>query len=88
MRTEVWSFETIPECATLKPASGFVDRKSIVAHTLQMRKTRKTAKAKPFDAAKYVDSPEMIAAYLNEALEFKTHLPSLLPSARLPALAA
>ena len=27
------------------------------------------AKAKPFDAAEYLDSPEMIAAYLNEALE-------------------
>lgn len=26
-------------------------------------------KAKPFDAADYLDSPEMIAAYLNEALE-------------------
>ena len=25
--------------------------------------------AKPFDAAEYLDSPEMIAAYLNEALE-------------------
>jgi probable addiction module antidote protein len=27
------------------------------------------AKAKPFDAAEYIDSPEMIAAYLNEVLE-------------------
>jgi probable addiction module antidote protein len=27
------------------------------------------AKAKPFDVAEYLDSPEMIAAYLNEALE-------------------
>jgi probable addiction module antidote protein len=27
------------------------------------------AKAKPFDAAEYLDSPEMIAAYLTEALE-------------------
>jgi hypothetical protein len=27
------------------------------------------AKAKPFDAAQYLDSPEMIAAYLNEAFE-------------------
>jgi probable addiction module antidote protein len=27
------------------------------------------AEAKPFDAAEYLDSPEMIAAYLNEALE-------------------
>ena len=27
------------------------------------------AKAKPFDAAEYLDSSEMIAAYLNEALE-------------------
>lgn len=27
------------------------------------------AKAQPFDAAEYLDSPEMIAAYLNEALE-------------------
>jgi len=27
------------------------------------------AKGKPFDAAEYLDSPEMIAAYLNEALE-------------------
>jgi probable addiction module antidote protein len=27
------------------------------------------AKAKPFDAAEYLDSREMIAAYLNEALE-------------------
>ena len=27
------------------------------------------AKAKPFDAAEYLDSPEMIAAYINEALE-------------------
>ena len=27
------------------------------------------AKAKPFDAVEYLDSPEMIAAYLNEALE-------------------
>ncbi|MEH2622382.1 putative addiction module antidote protein [Bradyrhizobium sp. AZCC 1719] len=27
------------------------------------------AKAKPFDAAEYLDSPEMIAAYLNEAFE-------------------
>ncbi len=26
-------------------------------------------KAKPFDAAEYLDSPEMIAAYLTEALE-------------------
>jgi probable addiction module antidote protein len=26
-------------------------------------------KAKPFDAAEYLDSPEMIAAYINEALE-------------------
>jgi probable addiction module antidote protein len=25
------------------------------------------AEAKPFDAAEYLDSPEMIAAYLNEA---------------------
>ena len=27
------------------------------------------AKAKPFDAAEYLESPEMIAAYLTEALE-------------------
>jgi len=27
------------------------------------------AEAKPFDAAEYLDSPEMISAYLNEALE-------------------
>jgi probable addiction module antidote protein len=27
------------------------------------------ARAKPFDAAEYLDSPEMIAAYLTEALE-------------------
>jgi probable addiction module antidote protein len=27
------------------------------------------AKAKPFDAAEYLDSPEMIAAYLTEALD-------------------
>lgn len=27
------------------------------------------AEAKPFDAAEYLDSPEMIAAYLNEAFE-------------------
>ena len=27
------------------------------------------AKAKPFDPAEYLDSPEMIAAYLTEALE-------------------
>jgi probable addiction module antidote protein len=27
------------------------------------------AKAKPFDAAEYLDSPEMIAAYITEALE-------------------
>jgi probable addiction module antidote protein len=27
------------------------------------------AKARPFDAAEYLDSPEMIAAYLTEALE-------------------
>jgi probable addiction module antidote protein len=27
------------------------------------------AKAKPFDAAEYLDSPEMIAAYLTEAFE-------------------
>ena len=27
------------------------------------------AKAKPFDAAEYLDSPELIAAYLTEALE-------------------
>ncbi|WP_375293178.1 DNA-binding protein [Bradyrhizobium sp. sGM-13] len=27
------------------------------------------ANAKPFDAAEYLDSPEMIAAYLNEASE-------------------
>ncbi|WP_235782899.1 addiction module antidote protein [Bradyrhizobium murdochi] len=27
------------------------------------------AKAIPFDAAEYLDSPEMIAAYLNEAFE-------------------
>jgi probable addiction module antidote protein len=27
------------------------------------------AKALPFDAAEYLDSPEMVAAYLNEALE-------------------
>ncbi len=27
------------------------------------------AKALPFDAAEYLDSPEMIAAYLNEAFE-------------------
>lgn len=27
------------------------------------------AKAKPFDAAEYLDNPEMIAAYLTEALE-------------------
>jgi len=27
------------------------------------------AKAKPFDVAEYLDSPEMIAAYLNEAFE-------------------
>ncbi len=27
------------------------------------------AKAKPFDAADYLDSPEMIAAYLTEAFE-------------------
>ena len=67
--SEVWSFEPSRNDATLKPASGFVDRKSIVAHTLQMPKTRKTAKAKPFDAAEYLDSPEMIAAYLNEAFE-------------------
>ena len=26
------------------------------------------AKAEPFDAAEYLDSPEMIAAYINEAL--------------------
>ena len=26
-------------------------------------------KTKPFDAAEYLDSPEMIAAYLNEAFE-------------------
>jgi len=29
------------------------------------------AKAKPFDAAEYLDSPEMIAAYLTEAFESK-----------------
>ena len=29
------------------------------------------AKTKPFDAAEYLDSPEMIAAYLSEA--FETH---------------
>jgi hypothetical protein len=46
------------------------------------------AKAKPFDAAEYLDSPEMIAAYINEASNPKTHLPSLSPSARLPARAA
>jgi probable addiction module antidote protein len=27
------------------------------------------AKARPFDAAEYLDSPEMIAAYLTEAFE-------------------
>ena len=27
------------------------------------------AKAKPFDVAEYLNSPEMIAAYINEALE-------------------
>ena len=27
------------------------------------------AKTRPFDAAKYLDSPEAIAAYLSEALE-------------------
>lgn len=29
------------------------------------------AKALPFDAAEYLDSPEMIAAYLNEAFELE-----------------
>ena len=43
------------------------------------------AKARPFDAAEYLDSPEMIAAYINEALDLKTHRSSLLPSVRLPA---
>ena len=31
------------------------------------------AKAKPFDAAEYLDSPEMIAAYINEA-DRKSHV--------------
>ena len=42
------------------------------------------AEAKPFDAAEYLDSPEMIAAYLNEALNPKTHLQSPSPSATIP----
>ncbi len=32
------------------------------------------AKATPFDAADYLDSPEMIAAYLNEAFESGDHV--------------
>lgn len=32
------------------------------------------AKAKPFDAAEYLDSPEMIAAYLNEAADSEDEL--------------
>lgn len=32
------------------------------------------AKATPFDAAEYLDSPEMIAAYLNEAFESGDHV--------------
>lgn len=31
-------------------------------------------KATPFDAAEYLDSPEMIAAYLNEAFESGDHI--------------
>ena len=46
------------------------------------------AKAKPFDAAEYLDSPDMIAAYLNEAFESEDALPSRLPSARVLAPAA
>ncbi|PYV29219.1 MAG: putative addiction module antidote protein [Acidobacteria bacterium] len=34
-----------------------------------MRTIKRTSRAKPFDAAEYLDSPEMIAAYINEALE-------------------
>ena len=56
------------------------DKKASVAYALQMPTIKRTdefsnwlrtemAKAKPFDAAEYLDSPEMIAAYINEALE-------------------
>ncbi len=42
---------------------------------------------KTFDAAEYLDSPEMIAAYINEALEFrKTHLPSRVAIGTVAAL--
>jgi probable addiction module antidote protein len=36
---------------------------------LQMPTIKKKPKAKPFYAAEYLDNPEMIAAYINEALE-------------------
>ena len=48
-------------------ASRLVDEKYVVAYRLQMPTIKRTAK--PFDAAGYLDSPEMIAAYINEALE-------------------
>jgi len=50
-------------------SSALVDKNCFVAHKLQMRTIKRTSKAKPFDAAEYLDSPEMIAAYINEALE-------------------
>jgi hypothetical protein len=45
------------------------------------------AKAKPFDAAEYLDSPEMSQPTSTKLSNPKTHLPSLLPSARLPVRA-
>ena len=48
-----------------------VDRFRISGRPRSWRGSWRTemAKAKPFDAAEYLDSPEMIAAYINEALE-------------------
>ena len=45
------------------------------------------AKAKPFDAAEYLDSPEMIAAYINEALESEDASAIAVAIGRLPARA-
>jgi probable addiction module antidote protein len=46
-----------------------VEKSSSVVYALQMPTTKKKSKAKPFEAAEYLDSPEIIIAYINEALE-------------------
>ena len=56
-------------CPESISVQALVDKNSSVAYTLQMPTIKKKSKAKPFDAAEYLDSPEMIAAFINEALE-------------------